>query len=42
MIMAALGNALDHDRLRAYFSQGAIERAIRPLLQSEEFTAGQS
>jgi Putative glucoamylase len=42
MVMAALGNALRNDRLRAYFSQGAIEKAIRPLLQSEEFTAGQS
>jgi hypothetical protein len=41
MIMAAIGNALRHDRLRHYFSHGAIEEAIRPLLKMEEFTAGE-
>lgn len=41
MIMAAIGNQLRNDRLRHYFSQGAIKRAIRPLLAMEEFTARQ-
>jgi hypothetical protein len=40
MIMAALGNQLRNDRLQHYFSRGAIERSIRPLLAIEEFTAG--
>ena len=40
MIMAALGNALRNDRLHHYFTHGAIEGAIRPLLAMEEFTAG--
>jgi hypothetical protein len=40
MIMAALDNQLRDDRMRDYFSHGAIERAIRPLLAMEEFTAG--
>jgi hypothetical protein len=41
MIMAALGNQLRNDRLRHYFSQGEIKRAIQPLMAIEEFTAGQ-
>ncbi len=40
MIMAAIGNELRNDRLQHYFTRGAIERAIRPLLAMEEFTAG--
>ena len=40
MVMAALGNELAGDRLQWYFSQGAVERAVRPLLAREEFTAG--
>jgi len=40
MIMAAIGNQLRHDRLRHYFTRGAIEDAIRPLMAMEEFTAG--
>jgi hypothetical protein len=40
MIMAALGNALRNDRLQHYFTRGAIEQSVRPLLQMEEFTAG--
>jgi hypothetical protein len=40
MVMAAIGNALRNDRLRDYFSKGAIEDSIRPLLEMEEFTAG--
>jgi hypothetical protein len=40
MVMAAIHNALRNDRLRHYFSHGAIENSIRPLLEMEEFTAG--
>jgi hypothetical protein len=40
MIMAALGNELAGDRLQRYFGQGAVERAVRPLLAREELTAG--
>jgi hypothetical protein len=40
MVMAALGNELAGDRLQRYFSRGAVERAVRPLLAREEFTAG--
>jgi Putative glucoamylase/Protein of unknown function (DUF3131) len=40
MIMAAIGNELRNDRLQRYFTHGAVERAIRPLLAMEEFTAG--
>jgi hypothetical protein len=36
MVMAALGNELAGDRLQWYFSQGAVERAVRPLLAREE------
>jgi hypothetical protein len=42
MIMAAIANALDDDDLQGYFTRGAIEREIRPLLAMEEFTAGRS
>jgi len=40
MVMAALGNELTGDRLQRYLTQGAVERAVRPLLAMEEFTAG--
>jgi hypothetical protein len=40
MIMAAAANALSGDRLRSFFSRGAIDRSIRPLLAMEQFTAG--
>ncbi len=40
MIMAALGNELRNNRLQHYFTRGAIEDAIRPILELEEFTAG--
>jgi hypothetical protein len=39
MIMAALGNALRNDRLQQYFTRGAIEQTVRPILAMEEFTA---
>ena len=37
---AALGNELAGDRLQRYLTRGAVERAVRPLLAMEEFTAG--
>ena len=40
MVMAALGNELTGDRLKGYLTKGPVERAVRPLLAMEEFTAG--
>jgi hypothetical protein len=40
MVMAALGHELTGGRLQRYFTDGSIERAVRPLLAMEEFTAG--
>lgn len=40
MILAAIGNALLQQRVQAYFTQGAVEAKIKPLLELEEFTAG--
>ena len=40
MVMAALGNELTDGRLQRYFTSGPVERAVRPLLAMEAFTAG--
>jgi hypothetical protein len=40
MIMAAILNDLRNDRMRLYFTQGPIERRVRPTIAPEEFTAG--
>jgi hypothetical protein len=40
MVMAALGNELTGGRLQRYLTRGPVERAVRPLLAMEEFTAG--
>jgi hypothetical protein len=40
MILAALLNTLRGNQMQAYFSQGIVEKAIRPLLEMEEFCAG--
>jgi hypothetical protein len=40
MIMAALLNELRKDRMRAYFTKGAVEARVRPTIAPEEFTAG--
>src|SRR5579883_982654 len=40
MILAAIANQLADDAMRHAFSDGAIERAIRPLIAEEEFYAG--
>jgi hypothetical protein len=39
MIMAALGNALDHDLLRRAFADRALERSLRPVIGVEQFGA---
>lgn len=39
MVMAALGNALAGDGLRAYVSNGAMEETLRPLMQQEVFAS---
>jgi hypothetical protein len=39
MIMAAIGNALDHDVLRRAFATSDVERELRPVMGVEEFSA---
>jgi hypothetical protein len=39
MIMAAIGNALDHDVLRKHFATGDVERVLRPVIGQEQFGA---
>jgi hypothetical protein len=39
MIMAAIGNALDHDVLRRAFATHDVERELRPVIGVEEFSA---
>ena len=39
IIMAAIGNALGHDMLRAAFSTPEVKAALRPLLALERFGA---
>ena len=41
MVMAALGNALAGDDMRRYVSRGAMEQKLRPLMQMEQFSAGE-
>jgi Putative glucoamylase/Protein of unknown function (DUF3131) len=40
MVMAAIANELRGDRMRDYFTHGAVERHVRPTIAPEEFTAG--
>jgi len=40
MIMAAIANDLHGDIMRRYFTQGKIEKVIRPLIAPERFSAG--
>ena len=39
MIMAAIGNALEHDVLRRAFADDDLERELRPVIGVEEFSA---
>jgi hypothetical protein len=40
MVMAAIGNELAGGSLQRYLTEGPVERAVRPLLAMEAFTAG--
>jgi hypothetical protein len=40
MVMGALGNVLERDVLRRAFSTAAVEKALRPVIAMEEFSAG--
>jgi hypothetical protein len=40
MIMAAIGNALEHDMLRRAFATQEFKRALQPVIAIEEFNAG--
>lgn len=40
MLIAAIANELRNDRLQHYFSRGAVEQALKPLMAVEEFGAG--
>ena len=40
MIMAAIANELADDAMQHAFSDGQVERDIRPLIAVEEFSAG--
>ncbi|CAN5768923.1 hypothetical protein BH18ACT15_BH18ACT15_07510 [soil metagenome] len=42
MIMAAIANAVSGDDMRRYFSKGAVEQVVRPLIAPERFTAGRN
>jgi hypothetical protein len=41
MILAAIANALADDAMRHAFSDGQVERVVRPLIEPEEFTSGE-
>ncbi|HKM83931.1 MAG TPA: hypothetical protein VJY15_23615, partial [Candidatus Acidoferrum sp.] len=40
MIMAAIANELADDAMQHAFSDGPVEKVIRPLITMEEFSAG--
>lgn len=40
LIMTSIYNALHNNRLQYTFAHGGIEKAMRPLLEMKEFTAG--
>ena len=40
MIMAAIGNALRNDRLQHYFTHGEVQNVLAPIIEMEQFTAG--
>jgi hypothetical protein len=42
MVMAAIANELNGDRLQRYFTHGSVRRVVRPLIAQEEFTAGRA
>jgi hypothetical protein len=38
MILAAVANAVDGDVMQRFFTRGAVEAAVRPLIAPERFT----
>ena len=40
MIMAAIANALLNDGFQNYFAQGEVRKALEPIMEMEQFTAG--
>jgi hypothetical protein len=40
MIMAAIGNALEHDMLRRAFATQEFKHALQPVISIEAFNAG--
>jgi hypothetical protein len=40
MIMAAISNALRNDRLQHYFTDGEVQNVLAPIIEMEQFTAG--
>jgi hypothetical protein len=40
MIMASIGNALRNDRLQHYFTHGEVQNVLAPIIEMEQFTAG--
>jgi hypothetical protein len=40
MIMASIANALRNDRLQYYFAHGEVRKALEPIMEMEQFTAG--
>ncbi len=40
IVMAAIGNELDHDVLRRAFATKGVKRALQPIISMEEFNAG--
>lgn len=42
MIIPAIANKLNGNKLQDYFTKGKVEQSVRPLLEAEEFTAGRT
>ena len=40
MIMASISNALRNDLLQYYFVHGEVENTLEPIVEMEQFTAG--
>ena len=42
MVIAAIANELNKDKLQRYFSRGEVEKALKPLMRMETFGAGRT
>jgi hypothetical protein len=40
MIMTSIANALRNDRLQHYFTHGEVQNVLAPIIEMEQFTAG--